>query len=251
MAFPLDAAALADLDPIDLGQLRVGVSADLGGVLVSGEIRAAFARRVERIADLVGSCRPVPVDLRAGAEVDWLLRSDVFVAQYHQEAQSWDDGFNPNIRRSYDSALATPMERIAAARRTQMELYQQMAGHFDQLDVIICPGVSVSPFPWRQLYPIEIDGAPVENYMAWLTLTAAITVVGHPVTALPCGRDDRGLPFGLQLIGPSFDDRRLLSMAQAFEQAFADDAVTARPVPDFAVLAPETPSLRTEGRLVH
>ena len=251
MSFPLDNAALARLDDVDLAGLRVGVSEDLGGVLVSESVRRSFRDRVARIGGLVGSCRPIEVDLRPAAEVDWLLRSDVFVAQYQRESESWDDRFNPNIRRTYESALATPMERIAAARRTQMDLYQRFQALYDTVDVVICPGVSVSPFPWRQLYPVEIDGAPVENYMAWLTLTAAITVIGHPVTALPCGRDEHAMPFGLQLVGPIYEDRRLLSIAQALEAAFAGDEATRRPVPDFAVLQTETLSLRDEGRRVH
>jgi len=250
MAFPLDNTAFARLDEVDLSTLRVGITPDLGGVLVSQPIRAAFAQRVERIADLVGSCQVVDVDLTGAADVDWRLRSDVFAVQYQREAQEWDDGFNPNIRRTYESALSTPMEVIAAGRRTQMELYQQFQALFDDVDVVICPGVSVSPFPWRQLYPLTVDGEPVENYMAWLALTAAITVVGHPVTALPAGVDEFGLPFGLQLIGPTYGDHRLLSMAQAFERAFASDPLTTRPRPDFSLLHHETPELRTEGRRV-
>ena len=250
-AFPFDTNALALLDQIDLSTLRVGITEDLGGVLVSESIRSIFRQRVEVISGLVGSCTELDVDLREASEVDWLLRSDVFVAQYHREAETWDDGFNPNIRRTYESALATPMEDIAKARRTQMDLYQRFQQVYDEVDVVICPGVSVSPFPWRDLYPMEIDGAPVHNYMAWLALTASITVIGHPVTALPCGRDELGLPFGLQLIGPVFDDRHLLSIARGFEEAFAADAATARPIPDFTTLTAETPSLRTEGRRVH
>jgi Asp-tRNA(Asn)/Glu-tRNA(Gln) amidotransferase A subunit family amidase len=251
MSFPVDNAAFASLDPVDLRNVRVGITEDLGGVLVSEAIRAVFKRRVDVIADLVGACVEVDVDLRPASEIDWLLRSDVFVAQYHRESESWDERFNPNIRRTYESALATPMADIAKARRTQMDLYQAFQSVYDDVDVVICPGVSVSPFPWRQLYPLEVDGAPVDNYMAWLALTAAITVVGHPVTALPCGLDDVGMPFGLQLIGPTYDDHRLLSIAASLEAVFAASPSTRRPEPDLDLLAKATPSLRTEGRSVH
>lgn len=251
MSFPLDSTAFAVLEPVDLAELRVGVTEDLGGVLVSSSIRSTFRERVDALADHVAVCVESVVDLRQASEIDWLLRSDVFVAQYHREAERWDEGFNPNIRRTYDSALATPMADIAKARRTQMDLCQAFQAVFDDVDVLICPGVSVSPFPWRQLYPLAVDGAPVENYMAWLGLTAAITVVGHPVTALPCGRDALGMPFGLQLIGPAHGDHRLLSIAASLEEALGSSPTTARPQPDLDRLAVETPSLRTEGRRVH
>ncbi|MDH3679650.1 MAG: amidase family protein, partial [Acidimicrobiia bacterium] len=251
MAFPLDNAALATLDEVDPAELRVGITEDLGGVLVSEDVRRVFRDRVDRLAPQLGGCVELEVDLRAASEIDWLLRSDVFVAQYHREAETWDERFNPNIRRTYESALATPMEDIARARRTQMDLYQRFQAVYDHVDVVLCPGVSVSPFPWRQLYPLEIDGAPVDNYMAWLALTAAITVIGHPVTALPCGTDLQGMPFGLQVIGPAYSDRRLLSIAAALEALFAANPVTARPTPNIDSLLTETPSLRTNGRDVH
>lgn len=251
MSFPLDNAAFAALDPIDLSEMRVGVTEDLGGVLVSSAIRSIFRQRIDSLADVVGSCVEIDVDLTPASEIDWLIRSDVFVAQYHREAETWDERFNPNIRRTYDSALATPMADIAKARRTQMDLYQAFQTHYDDVDVVICPGVSVSPFPWRQLYPLEVDGAPVDNYMAWLALTAAITVVGHPVTALPCGLDEVGMPFGLQLIGPAYEDHRLLSIAAAIEETFSGASTTRRPEPDLETLDRETASLRTEGRNVH
>jgi amidase len=59
-------------------------------------------------------------------------------------------------------------------------------------------------------------------------------VVGHPVTALPCGLDHHGTPFGIQLVGPNYGDRFVLGVANAMEAAFAGDPLLARPVPDFA-----------------
>jgi len=250
MAFPLDAPALAQLDPIDFDDIRIGVSEDLGGLLVSSTIRRTFRDRVERLARIAGAMDRPAVDLRAAPDVDWRVRSDLFVAQYGRDADGWSDDFNPNIRQSYDSALATPMADIAAARRTQMELYQQFQAIFDEVDVLICPTVSVPPFPWTQRNPTEIDGTPVENYMAWLALTSSISVVGHPAVALPCGLDEQGTPFGIQVIGPAYADRRVLSIAHALEAALAGDPVTARPIPDIESLAATDSSCRDLGRAV-
>jgi amidase len=131
-----------------------------------------------------------------------------------------------------------------------MELYQQFAAIYDDYDLVICPGVSIPPFPWTDLNPQRIDDAPVENYMAWLALTSSITVVGHPVVALPCGLDENGTPFGIQVIGSMYGDHALLRAAHALEQAFAADSVMARPTPDFAQLAKTTSQCRTLGRTV-
>jgi Asp-tRNA(Asn)/Glu-tRNA(Gln) amidotransferase A subunit family amidase len=237
MAFPLDATRFARLEALDPSALRVAVTADLGGVLVSDAVRRTFADRVSRLERIVGACDWHDIDLTAAPSVDWHVRQDLFVTQYAREAAHWDPGFNPNVRATYESALRTPMADIAAARRTQMELYQAFNDIFDAYDIVVCPGVSVPPFPWRHLNPPDVDGRPVENYMAWLALTASITVVGHPVVALPCGRDAQGTPFGIQVVGQMYDDRRLLGIAAALEAAFARDVQLARPVPDVAALA--------------
>lgn len=251
MAFPLDAAELGKLEQIDVSKLRIAVSADLGGVMVSDSSRRIFKERVARLSSYPAKVEWCDIDLRDAPTVDWHLRSDVFVAHYHRDIDSYDKGFNPNIRRSYNAALEMPMEAIAKARRRQMELFQSFQAVFDDFDLLICPGTSVSPFPWKDLYPREVDGKPVDNYMAWLGLTASITVVGHPVVALPCGLDEFGLPFGIQVIGPNYGDRRLLSAARALEAVFASDAKLARPIPDFSALKTTQSDCRTEGVKVH
>ena len=68
--------------------------------------------------------------------------------------------------------------------------------------------------------------------MAWLGLTSCLTVVGHPVTALPAGLDNGGLPVGLQCVGPMYQDWSLLGFAKCLEGHFADSAVFAASIPD-------------------
>ncbi len=250
MVFPLDATQFAHPGVVDLSSLRVAVTPDLGGVLVSNMVRSVFADRIARIGKLVRRCDVHPIDLRRAPDVDWHVRQELFVAQHHRDAANWDAGFNPNIRATYESALTTPMHNIAVARRLQMELYQQFSAIFDDYDLVLCPGVSISPFAWQDLNPKSIDGEPVANYMAWLALTSSITVIGHPVVALPCGRDESGMPFGIQVIGAMYEDRALLAAAQALESAFSDDVNLARPVADADVLANTPSACRIAGKRV-
>ena len=71
------------------------------------------------------------------------------------------------------------------------------------------------------------------------------------MVALPCGRDEQGTPFGLQLVGAMYQDHALLSMARALEQAFRVDPVLARPQPDLDELSRSASQCRTLGRSVH
>lgn len=250
MVFPFAAESLATPEPCDPGQLRVGYSEDLGGVLVSTAVREQFRARLAAIAPRVRTLAPCKLDLRRAPSVDWHLRQELFAAAYAAEADQWPEDFNPNVRATYESAIATPMQEIALAKKVQLELTRHMAAQFAEFDVVIVPGVSIPPFPWRQLNPAEIDGQPVVNYMAWLELTAALTVVGHPVVALPCGLDAAGTPFGIQVVGRMYGDRELLGAAIALEAAFAEDDLLRAPQPDFAWLQRQDAGCKTLGRLV-
>jgi len=90
----------------------------------------------------------------------------------------------------------------------------------------------------------------VDNYMAWLALTSSLTVVGHPVLALPCGLDEQGTPFGIQVIGQMYADHKLLSAGASIERFFGTHSELARPIPNFEVLSKFNSSCRSLGKLV-
>ena len=231
MAFPLDAKGFRHLEEVDLSQLRVAVSADLGGLLVSQSTRNLFSDRIQRLASLFAVCDWHEIDLTEAPAVDWHLRQDVFVSQYFEEADTWDESFNPNIRQTYEAARQSSMQAIAEARYRQLQLIRQCHDLFTRYDLLIAPGVGVQPFPWRQDYPEAIDGNAIDNYMAWLHLTSSLTVVGLPVVAVPMGVDSSGLPFGVQLVGARYLDHRLLSTARALELKCGEQEALSRPVP--------------------
>ncbi len=50
-------------------------------------------------------------------------------------------------------------------------------------------------------------------------ITSVITLTSSPAISIPCGFTDDGLPVGLQLVGPSHSDGRVLGWAAVAERA--------------------------------
>src|SRR5262249_54132529 len=116
-------------------------------------------------------------------------------------------------------------------------------------DLVLSPSITLSPRPWSELYPAEIDGKPTRTYFHWLALAYAATLPGHPALSLPVGLGRNGMPFGLQIVGPRGGDALVLSAAAAIEAMLARDTHTARPVPDLARLKKAKPIREMPGFL--
>jgi len=59
---------------------------------------------------------------------------------------------------------------------------------------------------------------PLTMYLSDI-FTISANLGGIPGISVPCGFSSRGLPIGLQLMGPVFGEADLLHAAYAFEQA--------------------------------
>ncbi|MCM1188374.1 MAG: Asp-tRNA(Asn)/Glu-tRNA(Gln) amidotransferase subunit GatA [bacterium] len=58
---------------------------------------------------------------------------------------------------------------------------------------------------------------PVRMYLGDI-YTVSANLAGLPGISVPCGRDSRGLPIGLQLVGDCFREKELLRIAYAYER---------------------------------
>jgi aspartyl-tRNA(Asn)/glutamyl-tRNA(Gln) amidotransferase subunit A len=84
---------------------------------------------------------------------------------------------------------------------------------FKQCDLLAAP---VAPTPAFRLGE-KVDD-PLTMYLSDI-FTISANLAGIPGISVPCGFSSRGLPIGLQLLGPAFGEGVLLKAAYAFEQA--------------------------------
>jgi Asp-tRNA(Asn)/Glu-tRNA(Gln) amidotransferase A subunit family amidase len=142
-------------------------------------------------------------------------------------------------------ATAMSLGDVAWAHAEQTRLFRRFQALFRDYDLILSPTTPVSPFPWAQLYLEELEGRKLRNYYHWLALTYVVTLTTNPAVSLPCGSDEHGMPFGLQVVGRFRGDRDLMDAAEALEWAFARIPGLGRPRPDLARLSKPTPELRS------
>jgi len=87
---------------------------------------------------------------------------------------------------------------------------------FGQYDLLICPAAPVTAWPLGQIGPAVIGGqaAGPRGHAAF---TPWFNLCGVPACSVPAGQV-RGLPVGLQIVAPRFEDARVLQMAAQLER---------------------------------
>jgi len=82
---------------------------------------------------------------------------------------------------------------------------------FSSVDVILSP---VSPTPAFKLGELTED--PLAMYLMDI-YTISANLAGLPGISIPCGQSKTGLPIGVQLLAPVFEEERLLRAARMYE----------------------------------
>ena len=221
---------------IDLSRLKVALTPDFGFAPTERAIACAFAEKTGLFRHVFARAEDASPDCIGTDEAFEVLRALSFLASHAEKVRKFPDQVGPNVRANVEEGLRYTAADVARAQSTQTAIYRRWQEFFVHHDVILTPAITISPRPWRELYPAEIDGKPTRTYFHWLSMAYAVTLVGHPAISLPVGLDHAGMPFGLQVVGPRGGDALVLSVAAALERMLAGDPRTSRPVPDLARL---------------
>jgi aspartyl-tRNA(Asn)/glutamyl-tRNA(Gln) amidotransferase subunit A len=99
------------------------------------------------------------------------------------------------------------------AQKVRRLIARDFASAFERCDVIFGPTAPTTAFAIG-----ENTADPVQMYLNDI-FTIPAPLAGLPGLSVPCGFDGKGLPVGLQMMGPHFSEARLLGIAQRYQQA--------------------------------
>ncbi|MEM8948020.1 MAG: amidase family protein [Pseudomonadota bacterium] len=236
LAYPFNKETLHPLQDIDLGDIKVAVSEDLGFAPVDSDIRAKFNSVIEKLKPAFASVSQADPPLEGADEAFEVNRALSFVAAHKQIYDESPELLGPNIVANVEQGLLMSLADVARAMASHTQIYRRFVAFMEDYDILICPAMSVAPFPHGQLYPAEINGEALRTYFHWLALAYGLTLTCHPVVCLPAGLDHTGMPFGIQICGKRAGDARVLAISRAIEHHMVRIDGLGRPQPDLARL---------------
>ncbi|HZE40312.1 MAG TPA: amidase [Stackebrandtia sp.] len=215
-----------------LGDFRVLIVDDHPLIPTGSAVRAGVNRVADALAD--GGARverrtPLLPDLTEAAVIYMQLLVSGSVARFpvdsYEQLRTRAAGLS-----AHDQSLdATRLRGMVFSHRDWLEANNRRELHrhgwrqlFAEFDAVVCPITPTPAFPHDHSpnpmeRRIDIDGVehPYFDQFVWAGLA---TMPGLPATAIPAGRARNGLPVGVQLIGPMFEDRTPLRLAELLEQ---------------------------------
>ncbi len=99
------------------------------------------------------------------------------------------------------------------AQKLRGTLVSAFSDAFRSCDVILAPTVPMTAFENGHAV-----SDPVETYLTDIC-TVPVNITGLPGISVPCGYDAKGMPIGMQIIGNSFEEAKILNAAWQYENA--------------------------------
>ena len=211
--------ALAIVDRACDGKgLRVVYASDIAGIGVDSEIDSICRRAAEGLRDMGAAVEPTAFDVSDGRDPYQTWRGAWMVGQQFNR-MSMLAQFGINLRGNIEAGLKVTALDIAEAEQTRQQVFHRFRKLFERYDVLITPAAPVRPYPVTMNFPHEINGRTFENYVDWIAPAFLITLVSLPAGSVPAGKTKDGLPVGLQIVAPRFEEPKILSVAKLIQQA--------------------------------
>src|SRR6478736_4978619 len=208
------ASALAEVERAQDAQgLRVAYVPDIAGIGVEAEIAAICRRAAERLRDAGAAVEEIAFDVSDGRGPYQAWRGLWMVGQQYANLSELER-FGPNLRGNVQAGLKVTAVDIAAAEHKRLEVFHRFRKLFERFDVLLTPAAPVKPFPVEMNFPTEINGQTFENYIEWIAPAFLVTLV-----SLPAGMTADGLPVGMQVVAPRFEEPLILRVAKLVQQS--------------------------------
>ncbi len=215
-----------------LSDFRVLILDEHPFIPTGAAVRAGVNRVADALADAgarVERHSPLLPDLAEAATLYTQLLFSGSVARFPVDAYEQLQARAAGLSAEDESLDAARLRGLVLSHRDWLGVSHRRELHrhgwrqfFAEFDAVVCPVTPTPAFPHDHnpdllACRIDIDGVeyPFFDQLVW---AGVATMPGLPATAMPAGFSPEGLPVGVQVVGPMFEDRTPLRLAELLEE---------------------------------
>lgn len=202
--------------------LKVGISPDLFPTAVDPDVQAGYERVLRVLQDggaVVCEVRLPHKDLVPSTILK--IFGGEFALWHRINARFRSIEYSPDVARWMEPALALTIDDYLSAQIDREYVRYDYIMAFTQVDVLVGPTVPI-PAPQIGQDPIVLGGIEYDLTEAIISYNAPSNLTGMPALSVPTGFSQEGLPVGVQIIAPHFEEGRALRVAKILEEALPD-----------------------------
>ncbi|MDE0033730.1 MAG: amidase [Deltaproteobacteria bacterium] len=206
--------------------LKVGIIRDYFDDLAVDEVKEVVADAVKLLESLGMSVQELPVPYMEHVPMVQLVTAraeNLSPAEPFLRTRPRD--YSPGLMNRQILALTLPAHAYVTAQRVRRLICEAFDRAFEQVDVIVSPAVSMPAETIEECEQGYVESAGGRILLSdargtrGTLCTIPFNVTGAPAVSVPCGFSSQGLPIGLQIAAPHFQEPALLLVAHAYEQA--------------------------------
>jgi amidase len=212
-------SALAELERSeDIKGMRVAYVSDIAGIGVETEIDSICRDAAAALGEHGVHVEHIEFDASGGRAAYQTWRGFWMVGQQYERLALINE-FGRNLRGNVEAGLKLNSLDFAAGEHKRAEMFHRFRKLFERYDLLLTPAAPVKPYPVEMNFPDQINGRSFENYIDWIAPAYLITLVSLPAASAPAGLSQDGLPVGMQIVAPRFEEPLILSVARHIHRA--------------------------------
>lgn len=203
----------------EIDGLRAGIPKEHFFEILDPESENAFRKGVKVLEGIGVSVEEVSIPLLENVLSIGQAISGPEAAEIHLDnLRHHSDQMDPQVSSRLATGLLQPAIHYVRGQRARRAFSRQLEATFKSFDVILAPGAPI-PAPKIGQRVATVKGQEQQTLQLLARMTRPFNVSGSPTITVPCGFSSDGLPFGMQIAGPMFDEATVLKVAHAYEQA--------------------------------
>ena len=194
-----------------VSSIRIGVPREFFFADLDPEIDTAMKEALSVLERITAGIRDVSLLANTMETLRDVVRAAEAYAYHREYVTKTPELYQPLTLKRIRAGAEVTTPAYIQGRRDLAQVRRTAGKWLESVDVLVTPTLPITP--------PTISDPRADDILPAVRNTSPFDVNGWPAISLPCGFTSKGLPIGLQIIGPHGGEEVVFQLAHAYEQA--------------------------------